>query len=82
LDWVSRANVAKMAAILRVADALDRSNSQRIKDIKCTQADRRLVITVPSADDLSLEQLALRQKANLFQEVFGMTVSLRNATES
>ena len=78
LDWVSRANVTKMAAILRVADALDRSNTQRIRNIKCTQTDGRLLITVPSADDLSLEQLALRQKANLFQEVFGMPVLLRN----
>lgn len=82
LDWVSRANVAKMAAMLRVADALDRSNTQRITDIQCTQAEGRLVITVPSADDLSLEQLALRQKGNLFQEVFGMPVLLRNAPES
>lgn len=81
LDWVSRANVAKMAAILRVADALDRSNTQRIKDIKCTQADGRLLISVPSADDLSLEQLALRQKSSLFQEVFGMPVLLRNEPE-
>jgi len=81
LNWVNRANVAKMAAILRVADALDRSNSQRIKDIKCTQTDGRLVITVPTADDLSLEQLALRQKGSLFQEVFGMPVLLRNEPE-
>jgi exopolyphosphatase/guanosine-5'-triphosphate,3'-diphosphate pyrophosphatase len=81
LDWESRTNVAKMAAILRVADALDRSNTQRIKSITCSQEGGRLVITVPSADDLSLEQLAIRQKGGLFKDIFGMPVLLRNAPE-
>jgi exopolyphosphatase/guanosine-5'-triphosphate,3'-diphosphate pyrophosphatase len=81
LDWESRANIVKMAAILRVADALDRSNDQRIKDIRCSREDGRFVISVPGADDLSLEQLALRQKAALFKDVYGMPVLLRNAPD-
>jgi exopolyphosphatase/guanosine-5'-triphosphate,3'-diphosphate pyrophosphatase len=81
LDWESRMKVAKLAAILRVADALDRSNTQRIKNIRCAREDSRLVISVPGADDLSLEQLAMRQKGTLFKEVFGMPVVLRNAPE-
>jgi exopolyphosphatase/guanosine-5'-triphosphate,3'-diphosphate pyrophosphatase len=81
MDWEGRANLAKLAAILRLADALDRSNSQRIRNIRCTQEDGRLIITVPTADDLSLEQLALRQKAAMFQQIYGMPVLLRNAAE-
>ena len=82
LDWESRTNVAKMAAILRVADALDRSNTQRIKNIACSHSDGRFVISVPGADDLSPEQLAIRQKGGLFKDLFGMSVLLRNAPES
>ena len=67
-----------MVAILRVADALDRSNSQRIKSLQCTRERGRLVISVSGADDLSLEQLAVRQKGSLFKEVFGMSVLLLN----
>jgi exopolyphosphatase/guanosine-5'-triphosphate,3'-diphosphate pyrophosphatase len=78
LDWKRRINVAKLAAILRVADALDRSNSQRIKELHCSRERGRLVIWVSGADDLSLEQIALRQKASLFKEIFGMPVLLRN----
>jgi exopolyphosphatase/guanosine-5'-triphosphate,3'-diphosphate pyrophosphatase len=70
-----------MAAMLRVADALDRSNTQRIRNILCAKEDGRLVISVPGADDLSVEQLAIRQKGGLFKEVFGMPVVLRNAPE-
>jgi exopolyphosphatase / guanosine-5'-triphosphate,3'-diphosphate pyrophosphatase len=81
LDWESQTNVAKMAAILRVADALDRSGGQRIRDIACTREDGALVISVPTGDDLSLEQLSLSQKGKMFTEIFGMPVVLRNATE-
>lgn len=79
LDWKNRITVAKLAAILRVADALDRSNSQWIKHFQVIRDRGRLVISVPGAEDLSLEQLALRQKMSLFKEVFGLPVLLRNA---
>jgi exopolyphosphatase / guanosine-5'-triphosphate,3'-diphosphate pyrophosphatase len=81
LDWESQTNVAKMAAILRVADALDRSNNQRVRDIVCSREDGSLVISVPTGDDLSLEQLSLSQKSKMFTEIFGMPVVLRNASE-
>jgi exopolyphosphatase/guanosine-5'-triphosphate,3'-diphosphate pyrophosphatase len=79
LDPERRIIVSKLAAILRIADALDRSGSQRIRDIECSFDDGRLVISVPSVDDLSLEQLALVDKGTLFQDVYGMQVQLRKA---
>lgn len=75
-----RMTVAKLSAILRVADSLDRSHAQRIKDISCRVEAGRLVIDVPRAPDFSLEQLALKQKADLLRNIFGLTVTLRNAT--
>ena len=78
LDWESRINVAKMAAILRLADALDRSNSQWVKEFKCSREKGQLVISVPGVSDQSLEQLALKQKGSLFEDVFGMKVILRS----
>jgi exopolyphosphatase/guanosine-5'-triphosphate,3'-diphosphate pyrophosphatase len=77
LDPESRIAVAKMAALLRVADALDRSDSQRVKTLTCEKQGDRLVIRIPDVDDVSLEQLALKQKGSLFEDIFGMTVLLR-----
>ena len=77
LDRDERVFVAKLAAILRVADALDDSRSQRIHEVNCTHEDGRLVISIPRVEDLSLEQLALRQSASLFEETFGLSVLLR-----
>ena len=53
-----RVAVAKMAALLRVAVALDESRSQRIHDFTCHVEGSRLVISIARAEDLSLEQLA------------------------
>ena len=72
-----RVLVRQLAAILRVADALDRSRSQRIRDIECEVRERQFVINVPRTADLSVEQIALKQKGPLFEEIFGMQVVLR-----
>lgn len=69
--------VAKLAAILRIADALERSHGQRISAMTCTHEENRLVIGVDGVDELGLERLALRQKGAMFTEVFGMDVDLR-----
>ncbi|TWU42713.1 Ppx/GppA phosphatase family protein [Novipirellula artificiosorum] len=72
-----RVVVAKLASILRLAIALDDTRSGRIREIECTRESRQLVINVPGVDDVSLEQVAMRQNAGLFRDVFGMPVLLR-----
>jgi exopolyphosphatase/guanosine-5'-triphosphate,3'-diphosphate pyrophosphatase len=77
LDRDRRVAVLKMAAMLRVAIALDASRSQRVQEIHCSRHRDRLIISVPNVDDLSIEQLALKQASSLFADVFGMKVLLR-----
>lgn len=77
LNREERVAVAKMAAMLRVAVALDESRSQRIHAFTCSIEDSRLVISIPQAEDLSLEQLTLQQNGSLFEEIFGLRVLLR-----
>lgn len=77
LDRDERVAVSKLAALLRLAVALDDSRSQRVQKLACHVEDGRLVVTVPDVPDLSLEQLALRQTGTLFEDVFGLQVHLR-----
>jgi len=72
-----RLEVCLLAGILRVADALDVSHTQRIKNISCHREEGHLVIEIPGAGDLSLEDMALRQKGPMFQDIYGMDVLLR-----
>jgi len=82
LDRQDRVAVAKLAAILRLAIALDESRSQRISSIKCRIENNRLIIVATGVDDVSLEQLALRQTGNLFEEIFGFPVQIRSLRRS
>ena len=79
LDRDSRIAVAKMAAILRVADALDRDHMQQVRAMTFSREPGQFVIAISDAVDLTLERLALREKGNLFEEVFGMKAVVRNA---
>lgn len=81
LNREDRIAVSKMAAILRLAIALDESHSQRITDVDCRVERGRLIISTPGVEDLSLEQLALKQMGPLFEEVFGMQVLLRTVRD-
>ncbi len=82
LDRDGRVAVSKLAAILRLAIALDDTRSGRIREIQCRRENKRLEILVPGVDDVSLEQLAMRQNALLFQDVFGVPVLLRGGVLS
>jgi exopolyphosphatase/guanosine-5'-triphosphate,3'-diphosphate pyrophosphatase len=68
--------VSKLAALLRVADALDRAHTAQVREFRCERHGEDLVIVVPGAVDLTLERTALAQKGDLFADVFGMKVRL------
>jgi exopolyphosphatase/guanosine-5'-triphosphate,3'-diphosphate pyrophosphatase len=68
--------VNKLAALLRVADALDASRTQQVRNIKCNISNEGLVITVPTTADLSLEERTLAMKCDLFEDIYGLQIRL------
>ena len=66
----------KLAALLRVADALERAHAHRIANFTVRYKPRRLELLVPGVRDLTIENLALRSKADLFTEIFGYDIQL------
>jgi len=78
LDRVSRLTVQKLSAILRIADALDRSHTQRINIRKIYFEGRNMVFLTDFTGDLTLERFSLQEKADLLEEVFGFQISLRS----
>ncbi len=75
----SRVAVSKIAAILRIADALDRNHNQEIVSVKATPLEEEVLLEVESRGDLLVDQWALETKADLFKEVFGVPVVLARA---
>ncbi|QQO10502.1 HD domain-containing protein [Breznakiella homolactica] len=76
LQREERVLVQKMAAILRVADALDRGHSQQIKSITVERRNDMVFITPSGVHDTSLERIGLEEKGNLFENVFGYKIML------
>lgn len=76
-----RVTVAKLAAILRIAKALDVSLGQRILDIECKIEGSRLEIKAADIADVSMERLELTSAAQLFEDIFGQRVVLTVAGE-
>ncbi|MFO0202953.1 MAG: exopolyphosphatase, partial [Alphaproteobacteria bacterium] len=82
LDRDGRVAVAKMAAILRIALSLDAARSSRIRELECHRKGNSLIVSIPGVEDLSVEQLALKQNRGMFEDVFGLQVQFRSQTRS
>jgi len=80
LNSEDRMRVSKLASILRVADALDRSHSNRIGNLKTRVQKQKLVIELEGITDASAERLSMAPKANLFHDIFGLRVTLEEGS--
>lgn len=76
LSQTDRLRVQKLAALLRVAEAMERAHSRRIRSFSVRPSGRRLEFLVPDVGDLTLENLALRTKGALFSDIFGQDIIL------
>jgi exopolyphosphatase/guanosine-5'-triphosphate,3'-diphosphate pyrophosphatase len=66
----------KLAALLRIADALDRSHAQRIRSMVLRPEAGRLRIITPGVEDTTIEQIAIDSKGGIFKEIYGLEVVL------
>lgn len=69
--------VNKLAAILRTADALDRSHAQAIRTVRVSIKEDQMLLQTSSAGDFAAEKQALASKGKMFEKVYGRTVVLR-----
>jgi exopolyphosphatase / guanosine-5'-triphosphate,3'-diphosphate pyrophosphatase len=76
LSRESRVVVNKLAALLRVADALIRGHRRRAADIQFQRRGDELIVALPAGRDMLLEERALETKGDLFEDIFGAKVRL------
>lgn len=68
---------SKLTAILRLANALDRSHRQKLQHIRVGLEDSILSITASTYEDIVLENGLFKEKAKLFEEIYGVKPVLR-----
>ncbi len=71
-----RMRILKLTAILRIADALDRSHGKSFTDFSVEIKGDSLVIRTKGSKNVALERFALAEKGGLFESVFGYKLSL------
>jgi exopolyphosphatase/guanosine-5'-triphosphate,3'-diphosphate pyrophosphatase len=69
--------IAKLVAILRIANAMDRSHKQKASDYDMVVKNKQLVITIDTLSDLALERGLFGDKADFFQQVYGIRPVLK-----
>lgn len=73
-DW--QKVVTKLVAILRLADGLDRSHGAVVESVRVQCIDNRVALTLKTEGNFELETFGLRRKRSLFEQTFGVRVTL------
>lgn len=71
-------SVRRLAALLRIADALDSEHKQTVRDVRMNVRDGNAFVDAQGAGDLLLERWAVRKKSALFESVFGLKLDFRD----
>ena len=69
--------IAKLTAILKIANGLDRSHKQKFKNVKTVLKEERLIITVDASVDITLEKGLFTRRADFFEEVYSVKPVIR-----
>jgi exopolyphosphatase/guanosine-5'-triphosphate,3'-diphosphate pyrophosphatase len=72
LDAEERRRVVHLAAILQLADVLDRDHRQAVRRVRTMLRDGRLRLRMETEGEILADRTALARKADLFQTTFGV----------
>ena len=69
--------LSKLNAILRLADAMDSSHTQKFEEVKIEIVDEKMYVFGNTLKDITLERGRFAERADFFEEVFGIRPELR-----
>jgi exopolyphosphatase/guanosine-5'-triphosphate,3'-diphosphate pyrophosphatase len=75
-DMADRSRLRRLAALLRLADGLDRSRSSAVDHVDVKLGPSLVVLRVRSTRDVELELWGVRRKRELFEKVFERDLEL------
>ncbi|HVX95528.1 MAG TPA: Ppx/GppA phosphatase family protein [Polyangia bacterium] len=76
LSKTDRKKVRQLAAILRVADGLDRTDARLVRSVRCVVTDKAIEMRLDTDGDPELELWAARRKGDLLEELTGRKLRL------
>lgn len=77
LSVENQVRVAKLASLIRVADALDKGHLGRALNLEVELRNKKVRFTLKGIIDASVERLAMKNKSDLFKDIFGLEIEIR-----
>lgn len=77
IDRDAYLTIAKLTAILKIANGLDRSHKQKFKDVRAVLKERELIIIVDDSVDITLEKGLFTRRSVFFEEVYSVRPVIR-----
>jgi exopolyphosphatase/guanosine-5'-triphosphate,3'-diphosphate pyrophosphatase len=74
-----RANVSALAAILRLANALDRERAGAVRSVELTYKKPKLIVKLTGEGEMLLEKWALSEQREVFESVFGVKLVIEES---
>lgn len=81
LSETDRETVWKLGAILRLAEGLDRSYENRIKDLTFRREKQTLVLEIFSSENIERELESARQKKDMFETAFNCALKIEQTRQ-
>lgn len=75
LDDESKQCVRKLAALLRLADALDNGHEQIVRKMSCEITNEHIILNILISDDTNLKKVM--RKADLLELTYGREIKIR-----
>ncbi len=69
--------VSKLTAIIRLADALDRSHAQKVQGVDINFKGNELTVTVSGMEAILIDEWTFIKKSSFMQEVFGVKTIIK-----
>jgi exopolyphosphatase/guanosine-5'-triphosphate,3'-diphosphate pyrophosphatase len=77
LDRTDRLIVNKLAAILRVVNALDAEHAQKVRSVHLIRQGSSWILELDGDGDLTMEQLATTARSDMFAQIYGPQLVVR-----
>lgn len=77
IDGGSKMVIAKLTAILWLANSMDRGHQMKLKDRRMSVKNGCLLVVTEYDGDLTLESIAFEERAPFFEEIFGIRPVLK-----
>ena len=68
--------ISKLAAMFRMANALDKSHRAKLRDLKVSMEEDRVIFKAEASGNTLLERWSFRESAAFFTDVFGLSPEL------